>query len=219
MPGDLCPTASTLAPRPIACRALTACGLVLTAAPISPSAGACSNTSVSMPTVASDWAVARPASPPPTIAILQLDAIRPSASANQRFWHLGDVLPSPLNRRQVQSALDCQGLAHRDRPKRQIDPVGGEQRERQAVDAKGDAGGMGHRAALGAQAPGRAEMVAVIVEADARGQLLGGADRDQQLELERLLDLVRGHQLAAAAEEQIARAVDAPRQRQLRGEP
>ena len=39
MPGDEYPTAATLSPTPIARSALTACGLELTAAPISPKAG------------------------------------------------------------------------------------------------------------------------------------------------------------------------------------
>src|SRR5262245_33862846 len=56
---------------------LTACGLTLTAAPISPNAGAVSNTSAFIPKVDSACAAASPASPPPTIAILQLDDIHP----------------------------------------------------------------------------------------------------------------------------------------------
>src|ERR1700734_726323 len=60
-------------------------------------------------------------------------------------------------------------------------------------------------------------MVAVIVEAHARGRLLGGAYRNEQFELQGLLDLAHRHQLAAAAEERIARGIDAPRQAQLLG--
>src|ERR1700743_3104675 len=75
MPGDRCATAATRSPTPIARSALTACGLVLTAAPISPSAGAVSNTSALRPNVFSALAAASPARPPPTIAILQPDAI------------------------------------------------------------------------------------------------------------------------------------------------
>ena len=59
------------------------------------------------------------------------------------------------------------------------------------------------------QAPGRAEMVLVVVEAHAGGRLLGRAHRHQQLELQRLLDLAHRHHLAAAAEERIAGHVDA----------
>ena len=80
MPGDVVPTAATLSPTPIACSALTACGLVLTAAPISPKAGAVSKTSAFMPNVCSAFAAASPARPPPTIAILQLDGIRSSST-------------------------------------------------------------------------------------------------------------------------------------------
>ncbi len=46
----------------------------------------------------------------------------------------------------------------------------GEQRRRQSVDAKGDAGGVGGRAVIARQAPGLAEMVAVVVEAHAGGR-------------------------------------------------
>src|SRR5262249_39880925 len=80
MPGDVVPTAATLSPTPIACSALTACGLTLTAAPISPRAGAVSNTSARIPWVLSACAAASPASPPPTLAIPQLDDIGPSKS-------------------------------------------------------------------------------------------------------------------------------------------
>src|SRR6266566_10005881 len=76
MPGDAVATAATLSPRPIACSALQACGLTLTAAPISPKAAAASKTSACIPQVLSACAAATPASPPPTIAILQLPDIR-----------------------------------------------------------------------------------------------------------------------------------------------
>src|SRR4051812_40966081 len=76
MPGEVVPTAAILSPTPIACSALTACGLTLTAAPISPKAGAASKTSAFIPKVSSARAAASPASPPPTIAILQLPDIR-----------------------------------------------------------------------------------------------------------------------------------------------
>src|SRR4051812_45221780 len=80
MPGDEYPTAAILSPTPIACSALTACGLTLTAAPISPKAGAVSKTSALIPRLFSACAAAIPASPPPTIANLQLDDIRPSSA-------------------------------------------------------------------------------------------------------------------------------------------
>ena len=40
-------------------------------------------------------------------------------------------------------------------------------------------------------------MVAVIVEAHARGRLFGGVNRDEQFELQVLLDLAHRHQFAA----------------------
>src|SRR3977135_973108 len=85
MPGDEFATAATLSPTPIACSALTACGLTLTAAPISPKAGAVSKPSAFVPKVFSACAAASPASPPPTIAILQLDDIRPSGALSLRL--------------------------------------------------------------------------------------------------------------------------------------
>src|SRR5262245_13308066 len=80
IPRDRCATAATLSPTLIARSALTACGLVLTAAPISPRAGAVSKTSALIPRAFSAFAAASPASPPPTIAILQLADIRYSAA-------------------------------------------------------------------------------------------------------------------------------------------
>ena len=93
----------------------------------------------------------------------------------------------------------------RRRPGAQVEPVRGEQRQREAVDAERDAAGVGDLARRGRELPGLAEMVLMVVEAHAGGRLLRRAHRDQQLELERLLDLVDRHQLAGAAEERIAR--------------
>ena len=58
-------------------------------------------------------------------------------------------------------------------------------------------------------APGRAEMVAVIVEAHAGGRLFFRAQRHQQFELQRLLFLAHRLHLADPAEEGVARIVDA----------
>ena len=51
--------------------------------------------------------------------------------------------------------------------------MGGEQRERKPIHAEGDTAGMHHRAGLIVQIPGRAEVIAVIVETHAGGRLLG----------------------------------------------
>src|ERR1051326_9024457 len=80
-------------------------------------------------------------------------------------------------------------FAHRCGPASEIDAVGGEQRQRQPVEPERDAAGVGHLAGRGADVPGRAEMIAVIIEAHACGRLLGRMHRDQELEFERLLDL------------------------------
>src|SRR5215475_9919451 len=92
MPGEEFATAATLSARSIACSALTACGLTLTAAPISPKAAAASNTSAVIPKVLSACAAASPASPPPTIAILQLDGI-----------HLSGRSPDPARGRRTRA--------------------------------------------------------------------------------------------------------------------
>ena len=90
----------------------------------------------------------------------------------------------------------------------EIEAVGREQRQGQAVDAEGDAAGMSDLAGFGAQIPRRAEMVAVIVEAHARGRLLGGAHRNQQFELQRLLTCAIAAIISAASKERIARGLD-----------
>src|ERR1700691_1792943 len=92
MPGDEVPTAATLSPAPIARSALLAWGLTLTAAPISPKAGAASNSSAFTPRVVSACAAATPASPPPTIAILQLADMRLSSHS-----------PGPIGRMPIET--------------------------------------------------------------------------------------------------------------------
>src|SRR5262249_2224534 len=110
MPGDEFATAATLSPTPIACSALTACGLTLTAAPISPRAGAASKTSAFIPRVLDACAAASPASPPPSIAIPQLDDILPpetlkpsSVDRDPRCLH--NSSPALLLLHQVRSKL------------------------------------------------------------------------------------------------------------------
>src|SRR4249919_2982302 len=70
-PGERWPMAAISSPTPMACSALTACGLTLTEAPISPNAEAASKTSALIPNVLRALAAASPARPPPTIAMLQ----------------------------------------------------------------------------------------------------------------------------------------------------
>src|SRR5258708_6589917 len=104
MPGDELPTAATLSATPIACSALTACGLTLTAAPISPKAGAVSKTSTFIPNAFSALAAASPASPPPTIAILKFDDIFVlQTSINRDPCCLYDSSPATLLLCQVRS--------------------------------------------------------------------------------------------------------------------
>ncbi len=96
--------------------------------------------------------------------------------------------------------------------------MGREQSEREPVHAEGDASGMRHLSGLGADAPDLAEMLAMAVEAHAGGRLLGGTDRNEQLELQGLFDLVDCHDLADPAEERIARLIDVIGQPQPIGE-
>src|SRR5207302_1441324 len=112
----------------------------------------------------------------------------------------------------------AQRFARRRRPGAQVEAMGGEQRQGEAIDAERDAARMGELARSGLQLPGLAEVVLVIVEAHAGGRLLRRADRDQQLELEGLLDLVDRHQLAGAAEERIARRLGLVRQAEQVGD-
>src|SRR5580704_16588267 len=117
---------------------------------------------------------------------------------------------SPIpNTRYWACSSNRQRLTNPRRPLRQLDAVGCEQRQRQTVDSEGDAGGMRDQAGFVAQVPRRAEMVAVIVEAHARGRLFLRVHRNEQLEFQRLLDLAHRHQLAAATEERIAGMIDA----------
>src|SRR4051812_13100582 len=72
------------------------------------------------------------------------------------------------------------------RPARGVEPVGREQRERDALEAEAQARGVDLGAALAAQAEGRGEVIAVVVEGGHGGRL-GPGDRDEDLPLELLL--------------------------------
>src|SRR5579862_9904617 len=81
MPGERVPTAAIFSPKPIAISACVAFGATLTAAPISPSAGAASKTSAAIPKRESACAAANPASPPPTITMPAIVYITPRSGA------------------------------------------------------------------------------------------------------------------------------------------
>src|SRR5579862_6064471 len=81
MPGDRVPTAAIFSPKPMAISACVAFGATLTAAPISPSAGAASKTSAAIPKRESACAAANPASPPPTITMPAIVYITPRSGA------------------------------------------------------------------------------------------------------------------------------------------
>jgi len=67
---------------------------------------------------------------------------------------------------------------------------------------------MGRLAVRILDVPGRAEMVAVIIEAHACRRLLFRTQRDQKFEFQRLLLLADRLHLADAAKERIARIID-----------
>src|ERR1700722_2696829 len=80
-----------------------------------------------------------------------------SKARNTRAW-----ATSPIpNTRYWACSSDRQRLTNPRRPLRQLDAMRREQRQRQTVDAEGDAAGMRDLAGFVAQVPRRAEMVAV----------------------------------------------------------
>src|SRR5580704_3463407 len=93
-----------------------------------------------------------------------------------------------------------------------------EERDGEAIDAEGGAARMGDLARGVAQAPDLSEMILMIVEAHAGGRALGGAQGDEELEFQRILQLADRHHLADAAEEGIARLIDLAGELELFGE-
>ena len=83
------------------------------------------------------------------------------------------------------------------------------QRDGQPVDAEGDAGGVRGLQVGAGKTPGRSEVIAMIVEAHAGGRRFRRSNRHQHLEFQRLRDLEPPDHRAAAAEERIARVLDA----------
>jgi hypothetical protein len=81
--------------------------------------------------------------------------------------------------------LQAERLPHAGRPLGEVDAVGMEHRHRQAVHSERHAAGMGRLTVHVLDVPGRAEMVAVIIEAHAGRRLFFGTQRDQQLEFQR----------------------------------
>src|SRR4029079_18026312 len=87
------------------------------------------------------------------------------------------------------------------RPGLHAEAVRLEERQGDALEAEAHARAVSHGAIGRLDVEDGAEMVEVIVAGADRGGLLRRADRDHQLELERLLALDRLLHLAAAAEE------------------
>ena len=89
-----------------------------------------------------------------------------------------------------------------------------DQRQRHALQAEAQARSAGHLAVRRLDVEGAAEVVLVPVERADRGRLLRGDHRAEDLELQALVALARGHHLAAAAEERIVGDVARDRQSQ-----
>src|SRR6185437_2888174 len=95
------------------------------------------------------------------------------------------------------------------------DTVIAEERNCEAIDAEGGAAGMRGAARCILDIPDGTEMVLVIVEAHAGCVMLARPGWDQQLKLQRLLDLTDPAHLPLATEERIARGSDASGKREL----
>src|SRR5581483_11735481 len=67
--------------------------------------------------------------------------------------------------------LQAEGVLRRDRPAGELQTVNAEERDRQTVHSKRDAARMRQGAVLALDAPGDPEVLAVVVEAHARGRL------------------------------------------------
>src|SRR5262249_2050120 len=111
--------------------------------------------------------------------------------------------------RSIAGASKTQRLARRGGPALELRTVSDEKGQGQPVETERHARRVDRGAASAAQVPGRTEMIQMVVEADARRRALVRIDGDLQLVLQRLLDLAHGQQLAGAAEEWVARLVQA----------
>src|SRR5437762_2728988 len=97
--------------------------------------------------------------------------------------------------------------AHRSGPGGNVEAVVPEECQRDPLHAETDAGAVRGLAVCVDQVPGPAEMILVVVEAEAGGGLRAG-DRDQQLEFEALLALALGENYPGAPEEGIVGHLD-----------
>ena len=79
---------------------------------------------------------------------------------------------------------EVEQFPHAGRPFHKIRTVGMEHRDRQAIHSERHAARMGRLTVCVLDIPGRAEMVAVVVEAHTSRRLLFRAQRDQKLKLQ-----------------------------------
>src|SRR5450631_4082821 len=93
--------------------------------------------------------------------------------------------------------------------------MGREQRKTQSVEPKGDAGSVRDLASSGLQAPGRAEMVLMVIKAHTSSRFVFRVDRNQEFKFQFLLDLTHGHDLTNSAEKRIAGGCESIRQHEL----
>src|SRR5689334_25039029 len=97
------------------------------------------------------------------------------------------------------ASAEGQHIAYFLRPAVHVEAMALEQRQRDALEAKAHAGAVRDVAVGGLDVERHAEMIDVVVARADGGGLVLRADRDHELELERLLALHRLLHLAAAA--------------------
>src|SRR5947207_5146373 len=120
----------------------------------------------------------------PIVRLRALGGLVAASRSNRRLaWGSSGMLLRARGRAARARSQRKRG-AHRARPARELEPVDAEQRDGEAVHAKGDAAGVRGGTGLVLQAPDHAELVAMVVEAHAGGGLRAGVVRDQQLELQ-----------------------------------
>lgn len=78
-----------------------------------------------------------------------------------------------------------------------------QQRHGEPLQPEADAGRVRNTAIRQSDVPDAAEVIQMIIEADAGGRAFGAVHRDQQLEFQLQLTLAIGHHFAGAAKERV----------------
>src|SRR5580658_1801356 len=106
-------------------------------------------------------------------------------------------------------------LTHPTRPAFGLDTVDAEQRHSEAVHTEGYAAGVRRGALLVFDFPSLPKQIAVVIETHARGRRSAREVGNQQLELQRLLQLADRHHLTHAPKERVTGDLKSVGQRQL----